>query len=101
MADGIGTRCRLRRRSGTTTYGENIGVMVSTKVDRFYRLLACGGVRLDFEPVPKFGAAINTILPARRRRDTCVAAVGMIGVRIWADNHVTLTSRSTRPRSSR
>ena len=76
--------------SGTTTYAENIGVMAATRVysTAAYWVAACFAIMLAF--IPKFGALIFTI-PAGVLGGACLVLyglIGMLGVRIWQDNHV-------------
>ncbi len=76
--------------SGTTTYGENIGVMAATRVysTAAYWVAALFAVLLGFSP--KFGALVNTI-PAGVLGGVTTALyglIGVIGVKIWVDNRV-------------
>lgn len=76
--------------SGTTTYAENIGVMAATRVysTAAYWVAAVFAIMLAF--IPKFGALIFTI-PAGVLGGACLVLyglIGMLGVRIWQDNHV-------------
>ena len=88
MADGIGTAIAgFGGGSGTTTYGENIGVMASTKVYSTAAYWCAAAFALILSLCPKFGAVINTI-PAGVLGGVTTLLYGMIGVRIWVDNHV-------------
>lgn len=54
FADGLGTTIAgFGGGSGTTTYGENIGVMAATKVYSTGSLLVRGWLRTAVEPVPE------------------------------------------------
>ena len=79
--------------SGTTTYAENIGVMAATKVysSAAYWVAAATAIVLAF--IPKFGAAILTIPVGVLGGATLVlyGMIGLLGVRIWMDNEVSLT----------
>ena len=82
MADGLGTTLAgFGGGSGTTTYGENIGVMAATKVYSFALILSL---------CPKFGAVINTIPAGVLGGVTTLlyGMIGMIGIRIWVENKV-------------
>ena len=91
MADGIGTAIAgFGGGSGTTTYGENIGVMASTKVYSTAAYWCAAAFALILSLCPKFGAVINTIPAGVLGGVTTLlyGMIGMIGVRIWVDNHV-------------
>ncbi len=91
-ADGLATTLAgAGGGSGTTTYGENIGVMAATRV---YSTAAsdwvAGAVAIVLSLSPKFGALVNTI-PAGVLGGVTVALYGLIGVigaKIWIDNRV-------------
>ena len=108
MADGLGTTLAgFGGGSGTTTYGENIGVMAITKV---YSVRVIGGAAvlsiikvystaaywcaaafaLILSLCPKFGAVINTIPAGVLGGVTTLlyGMIGMIGIRIWVENKV-------------
>ena len=71
FADGLATTVAgFFGGSGTTTYGENIGVMAATKVYSTAAYWVAGIVAVLLGLSPKIGAVINTI-PAgsARRRD--------------------------------
>ncbi|KFI73256.1 putative uracil permease [Bifidobacterium minimum] len=91
MADGIGTAfAGFGGGSGTTTYGENIGVMASTKVYSTAAYWCAAGFALVLSLCPKFGAIINTIPAGVLGGVTTLlyGMIGMIGVRIWVENKV-------------
>ena len=65
FADGLGTTIAgFGGGSGTTTYGENIGVMAATKVYSTAAYWCAAAFALILSLCPKFGAVINTIPPA-------------------------------------
>ena len=75
--------------SGTTTYGENIGVMAATKV--YSTAAYCAPPPcLILSLCPKFGAVINTIPAGVLGGVTTLlyGMIGMIGIRIWVENKV-------------
>lgn len=91
LADGVGTALAgLGGGSGTTTYGENIGVMASTKVYSTAAYWCAAGFALILSLCPKFGAIINTIPTGVLGGVTTLlyGMIGMIGVRIWVENKV-------------
>ncbi|MBW3081931.1 uracil-xanthine permease family protein [Bifidobacterium phasiani] len=91
FADGLGTAVAgFGGGSGTTTYGENIGVMASTKVYSTAAYWFAAGFALLLSLCPKFGAIINTIPAGVLGGVTTLlyGMIGMMGVRIWVDNHV-------------
>ena len=91
FADGLGTAIAgFGGGSGTTTYGENIGVMASTKVYSTAAYWFASGFALLLSLCPKFGAIINTIPAGVLGGVTTLlyGMIGMMGVRIWVDNHV-------------
>jgi NCS2 family nucleobase:cation symporter-2 len=91
IADGLSTMIAgAGGGSGTTTYGENIGVMAATRVysTAAYWVAAIVAILLGLSP--KIGAAINTI-PAGVLGGVTTALyglIGIIGVKIWIDNKV-------------
>ena len=91
FADGVSTvLAGLGGGSGTTTYGENIGVMAATRVfsTAAYWVAGIFAVLLSFSP--KIGAIINTIPPGVLGGVTVAlyGLIGLIGVKIWLDNKV-------------
>lgn len=79
--------------SGTTTYGENIGVMAATKVYSTAAYWVAGVVAVLLGLSPKVGAVINTIPPGVLGGVTTAlyGLIGIIGVKIWLDNRVDFT----------
>lgn len=91
FADGLGTAIAgFGGGSGTTTYGENIGVMAATKVYSTAAYWCAAGFALLLSLCPKFGAIINTIPGGVLGGVTTLlyGMIGMIGVRIWVENKV-------------
>ena len=91
LADGLGTTLAgFGGGSGTTTYGENIGVMAATKVYSTAAYWCAAGFALLLSLCPKFGAVINTIPSGVLGGVTTLlyGMIGMIGVRIWVENRV-------------
>ena len=91
LADGLATTVAgMGGGSGTTTYGENIGVMAATKVysTAAYWVAGTFAVLLGF--LPKVGALVNTIPPGVLGGVTTAlyGLIGVIGIKIWIDNHV-------------
>ena len=76
--------------SGTTTYGENIGVMAATKVYSTAAYWCAAGFALLLSLCPKFGAIINTIPAGVLGGVTTLlyGMIGMVGIRIWVENKV-------------
>jgi uracil-xanthine permease len=95
IADGVATvLAGSGGGSGTTTYGENIGVMAATRVYSTAAYLVAGVVAILLGLSPKIGAVINTI-PAGVLGGVTVALyglIGIIGVKIWMDNNVDFRS---------
>ncbi len=91
LADGLATTLAgAGGGSGTTTYGENIGVMAATRVYSTAAYWVAGLVALLLSFSPKVGALVNTI-PAGVLGGVTVALyglIGVIGVKIWIDNRV-------------
>ncbi len=91
LADGLATTLAgAGGGSGTTTYGENIGVMAATRVYSTAAYWVAGLVAVALSLSPKFGALVNTI-PAGVLGGVTVALyglIGVIGVKIWIDNRV-------------
>lgn len=79
--------------SGTTTYGENIGVMAATRVYSTAAYWGAGIIAVLLGLSPKFGALINTIPPGVLGGVTTAlyGLIGIIGVKIWLDNRVDFT----------
>ncbi|HET9872657.1 MAG TPA: solute carrier family 23 protein [Propionibacteriaceae bacterium] len=79
--------------SGTTTYGENIGVMAATRVYSTAAYWVAGIVAILLGLSPKVGAMINTIPPGVLGGVTTAlyGLIGIIGVKIWLDNAVDFT----------
>ena len=91
LADGVATTIAgFFGGSGTTTYGENIGVMAATRVYSTAAYWVAGVVAILLGLSPKVGAVINTI-PAGVLGGVTTALyglIGIIGVKIWLDNKV-------------
>lgn len=91
LADGVSTMLAgFGGGSGTTTYGENIGVMAATRVysTAAYWVAGVFAILLSFSP--KIGALIFSV-PAGVLAGVTVALyglIGIIGVKIWIDNKV-------------
>ncbi|GAA3659883.1 uracil-xanthine permease family protein [Microbacterium marinilacus] len=91
IADGAATTLAgLGGGSGTTTYGENIGVMAATRVysTAVYWVAGFAAILLAFSP--KIGAVFNSI-PAGVLGGVTTALyglIGIIGIKIWVDNRV-------------
>ncbi|TFC33666.1 solute carrier family 23 protein [Cryobacterium sp. TMT2-14] len=91
MADGLATMLAgFSGGSGTTTYGENIGVMAATRIYSTAAYWVAGITAVLLGLSPKIGAVINTI-PAGVLGGVTTALyglIGIIGVKIWLDNKV-------------
>ena len=91
LADGISTTIAgFFGGSGTTTYGENIGVMAATKVYSTAAYWVAGIVALLLGLSPKVGAVLNTI-PSGVLGGATLALyglIGVVGIKIWIDNKV-------------
>ena len=91
IADGISTSLAgFFGGSGTTTYGENIGVMASTRVYSTAAYWVAGITAILLSMSPKFGAVINSV-PAGVLGGVTTALyglIGVIGIKIWVDNRV-------------
>ncbi|MBV0895914.1 uracil-xanthine permease family protein [Microbacterium sp. NC79] len=76
--------------SGTTTYGENIGVMAATRVysTAVYWVAGLFAIVLSMSPV--IGAVFNSIPAGVLGGVTTVlyGLIGIIGIKIWVDNRV-------------
>ena len=95
FADGLGTMfAGFGGGSGTTTYAENIGVMAATKVYSTAAYWCAAGFAFILSLCPKFGALINTIPVGVLGGVTTLlyGMIGMLGVRIWVENHVDFSS---------
>ena len=94
LADGLATAIAgMGGGSATTTYGENIGVMTATRVFSTAAYWVAAVVAIVLGLSPKFGALLNTI-PSGVLGGVTVALyglIGLIGVKIWMDNHVDFT----------
>lgn len=91
IADGLSTTLAgFFGGSGTTTYGENIGVMASTRVYSTAAYWVAGIAAILLSLSPKFGAVINSV-PAGVLGGVTTALyglIGIIGIKIWVDNRV-------------
>ncbi|ROR89601.1 uracil-xanthine permease family protein [Nocardioides aurantiacus] len=91
FADGLATTVAgLGGGSGTTTYGENIGVMAATKVYSTAAYWVAGAFAIALGFLPKVGALVNTVPPGVLGGVTTAlyGLIGVIGVKIWIDNRV-------------
>ncbi|MFJ4165372.1 uracil-xanthine permease family protein [Microbacterium sp. NPDC089698] len=91
IADGVSTTIAgLFGGSGTTTYGENIGVMASTRVYSTAAYWVAGIAAILLSLSPKFGAIINSVPPGVLGGITTglYGLIGVIGIKIWVDNRV-------------
>ena len=91
LADGLATMLAgFGGGSGTTTYGENIGVMAATRIYSTAAYWVAGIVAVLLGLSPKIGAVIYTI-PVGVLGGVTTALyglIGIIGVKIWLDNKV-------------
>jgi NCS2 family nucleobase:cation symporter-2 len=91
IADGISTTLAgFFGGSGTTTYGENIGVMAATRVYSTAAYWVAGIVAILLSMSPKVGEVFNSI-PAGVLGGVTTALyglIGIIGIKIWVDNRV-------------
>ena len=91
IADGVSTTLAgFFGGSGTTTYGENIGVMASTRVYSTAAYWVAGAAAILLSLSPKFGEVINSV-PAGVLGGVTTALyglIGVIGIKIWVDNRV-------------
>jgi NCS2 family nucleobase:cation symporter-2 len=91
FADGLATTIAgAGGGSGTTTYGENIGVMAATKVYSTAAYWVAGAIAILLSFSPKIGALINTI-PTGVLGGITIALyglIGIVGIKIWIDNNV-------------
>jgi NCS2 family nucleobase:cation symporter-2 len=91
IADGVSTVVAgTFGGSGTTTYGENIGVMAATRVYSTAAYWVAGIVAILLAMSPKVGAVFNTIPPGVLGGATTAlyGLIGVIGIKIWVDNRV-------------
>ncbi len=91
IADGVATTLAgTFGGSGTTTYGENIGVMAATRVYSTAAYWVAGATAIVLSLSPKIGAVFNTV-PAGVLGGVTTALyglIGIIGIKIWVDNRV-------------
>jgi len=91
VADGLATAVAGGLGgSGTTTYGENIGVMAATRVYSTAAYWVAGVVAVLLAFSPKVGAVIFA-MPAGVLGGVTTALyglIGVIGIKIWVDNQV-------------
>ncbi|WP_298743058.1 solute carrier family 23 protein [uncultured Microbacterium sp.] len=91
IADGIATTIAGGfGGSGTTTYGENIGVMAATRVYSTAAYWVAGTFAILLAFSPKVGAVIFA-MPAGVLGGITTALyglIGVIGIKIWVDNQV-------------
>ncbi|MBF4463215.1 MULTISPECIES: uracil-xanthine permease family protein [unclassified Rathayibacter] len=91
IADGVATTLSgAFGGSGTTTYGENIGVMAATRVYSTAAYWVAGITAVLLSLSPKVGAVFNSI-PAGVLGGATTALyglIGVIGIKIWVDNRV-------------
>lgn len=94
LADGLSTvLAGFGGGSGTTTYGENIGVMAATRVYSTAAYWVAGIVAILLGFSPKVGAIIFSV-PSGVLAGVTVALyglIGLIGVKIWIDHKVDFT----------
>ncbi|QEW01749.1 uracil-xanthine permease family protein [Microbacterium lushaniae] len=91
IADGAATTLAgVFGGSGTTTYGENIGVMAATRVYSTAAYWVAGSAAILLSLSPKIGAVFNTIPPGVLGGVTTAlyGLIGIIGIKIWVDNRV-------------
>lgn len=91
FADGIATMLAGGfGGSGTTTYGENIGVMAATRVYSTAAYWVAGSIAVLLAFSPKVGMVIFSV-PAGVLGGVTTALyglIGIIGIKIWVDNRV-------------
>lgn len=91
IADGAATTVAgMFGGSGTTTYGENIGVMAATRVYSTAAYWVAGIFAILLSMSPVVGAVFNSI-PAGVLGGVTTALyglIGVIGIKIWVDNQV-------------
>lgn len=91
VADGLATAVAGGfGGSGTTTYGENIGVMAATRVYSTAAYWVAGIVAVLLAFSPKVGAVIFAMPPGVLGGVTTAlyGLIGVIGIKIWVDNQV-------------
>lgn len=91
IADGLATTIAGGLGgSGTTTYGENIGVMAATRVYSTAAYWVAGILAILLSFSPKIGALIFSIpLGVLGGVTTALyGLIGVIGIKIWIDNQV-------------
>ena len=91
IADGVATTLAgFFGGSGTTTYGENIGVMAATRVYSTAAYWVAGVVAILLSLSPKVGAVIASVPPGVLGGVTTAlyGLIGIIGIKIWVDNRV-------------
>ena len=91
IADGAATTIAgFFGGSGTTTYGENIGVMAATRVYSTAAYWVAGIVAIVLSLSPKIGAAIASVPDGVLGGVTTAlyGLIGIIGIKIWIDNRV-------------
>jgi uracil-xanthine permease len=91
IADGASTTLAgFFGGSGTTTYGENIGVMAATRVYSTAAYWVAGIVAILLSMSPKVGEVFNSIPPGVLGGVTTAlyGLIGIIGIKIWVDNRV-------------
>lgn len=91
IADGVSTTIAgVFGGSGTTTYGENIGVMAATRVYSTAAYWVAGIVAIVLAMSPKVGAVFNSIPQGVLGGATTAlyGLIGIIGIKIWVDNRV-------------
>jgi len=91
IADGLATTVAgTFGGSGTTTYGENIGVMAATRVYSTAAYWVAGVVAILLAMSPKIGAIFNSVPPGVLGGVTTAlyGLIGIIGIKIWVDNRV-------------
>lgn len=91
LSDGISTMLAgFGGGSGTTTYGENIGVMAATRIYSTAAYWVAGILAMLLGFSPKVGAVIFSV-PSGVLAGVTVALyglIGLIGIKIWIDNKV-------------
>jgi len=91
IADGLATTVAgFFGGSGTTTYGENIGVMAATRVYSTAAYWVAGATAILLSMSPKIGALFNSVPPGVLGGVTTAlyGLIGIIGIKIWVDNRV-------------
>ena len=91
FADGVATMLAGGfGGSGTTTYGENIGVMAATRVYSTAAYWIAGAIAILLAFSPKIGMVIFSVPPGVLGGVTTAlyGLIGIIGIKIWVDNRV-------------